>query len=417
MTSDNSAPDNFHRQKITMLKAVQDALATQDFETEEEASAFLEKNFTGRHMDDIIGDFGDTTHSDTPRSRAEAKLDLIDPYSTNATNRRHALAATKIDPSCIEAWHTLAETYDSPAKAKAAYQKAINLGKKEFASLIEDSLQVAAKNDPEEKSWLWGHVEARPFLMAYEGLAELLISQEKLDQGIATYEETLRLNGNDNQGIRYKLLNYYILLSMEEKTENLLAEYPNDCAAEWLYQKALHTFQKITYRMEQEGTWEFEAPEDPATVNDLILLPQLPEECAIANSILAQAIESNALTPLFLCDTRCANFSTSDSYTVGGADEAFTISQAASLPWILDPLALLWLQESCFGPLHRDAVLKALGEHHAHVDDLDELLDQVPLDSIKEPELSQPSRAVSHLRKLLLEQHTPEDDNIVFIDQ
>jgi tetratricopeptide (TPR) repeat protein len=395
------------------LKAIEQALESQEFASDEEMNAYIQKNFVGRNIADIGDEFDNSEFANTPRGKAEAKLERIDPSDSDANNRRHALAATKIDPSCTDAWYALGQTYETPAKAKQAYQKAINLGKKEFPSLIEDSLTLAEKGNPDEKSSLWGYHETRSFLMAYERLAELYASQDKLDQAIATYEEILRLNGNDNQGIRYTLLPMYLMHEPNAKIKKLLASYPDDSDPQWLFAHALYEFQQTYTHKAADGSWELKEPENPENITGHVLLPQLPKDFAKANDLLKQAMESNALVPLFLCDIRCAYFSTGDSHMAGGADEAFITAQSIGVLWALDPISNLWLQESCFGPLHRDILLKDLNEHYHHVAELDEVIDQVDIATIKNPELAKPTEHTSQIRKTILSSNAPEDDNTV----
>jgi len=350
----------------------------------------------------------DKHSSDSPRGLAEKKLEKVDSSNSDVTNRRHSLAATKLDPTCIEAWYLLSQTYDSSAKAIAACLTAIQLGKKEFASEIKGCLTLAKKNNPEEKSWLWGHHEARPFLMAYQKLAELYAIEDNIEISIQTFEEILRLNGTDNQGIRYILLPLYMLHEPAEKIENLLAHFPSDRSAQWLFAKALYTFQKTYALKTADGSWEFNEPEDPNSITGLVLLPQLPSDFSEANDLLKLAMESNGLVPLFLCDIRCSYFSTADSHMIGGADEAFETAQNIGLLWSLDFMSELWLQESCYGPLHRERLVKDLLKHYQHVADLDNMLNQVDIDDIKNPEFARSSKLTAHIRKTLLSSHPPE---------
>jgi tetratricopeptide (TPR) repeat protein len=372
-----------------------------------------QKNLVGRSIDDLGDEFDNSKFANTPRGKAIEKLESIDPSDSDANNRRHALAATKIDPSCSDAWYALGQTCEDPAKAEDAYQKAINLGKKEFSSEIEDCLNLSEGGDPDEKSWLWAHHEARSFLMAYERLAELYASQDKLDLAIATYEEILRLNGNDNQGIRYTLLPMYLMHEPDAKIKKLLASYSDDSSPQWLFAHALYEFQKTYTHKAADGSWELKEPENPENITDLVLLPQLPKDFSKANDLLKQAMESNGLVPLFLCDIRCAYFSTGDSHMAGGADEAFLTAQSIGVLWALDPISNLWLQESCFGPLHRGILLKDLNEHYHHVAELDEVIDQVDIATIKNPELAKPTELTSQIRKTFLSSNAPEDDSIV----
>ena len=407
MPKDNHS-SNFLRENNKFYKQLQKTLDSKDFSSEEELNAFMNENFVGKSPSDLM-----TTADDSPRGRAEQKLDLVDSANAPTMNRRHALAATKLDPTCIEAWYLLAQTYESPAKSKSAYRKAIKLGKIEFSSEIEDCLSLSKKNDPEKKSWLWGHHEARPFLMAYHELADLYAREDKMKRSIETFEEILRLNGNDNQGIRHILLPLYMLHEPAEKIETLLAHFPDDTSPQWLFTKALYTFQKTYALKAADGSWDFKKTNNKKNITDLVLLPQLTSDFDDANALLNQALESNPLVRLFLYDARCSYFSTADSHMAGGADEAFITAQNIGLLWILDTMAQLWLQESCLDTHQQELLMKAAKKHAQHLAELDQMLDQVDINSIKDPEFAKASEFTTQIRKIVIKTIAPEKNNIL----
>jgi tetratricopeptide (TPR) repeat protein len=53
-------------------------------------------------------------------------------------------------------------------------------------------------------------------------------------EAIGHHEEMLRLNPNDNQGIRYILLNAYLMADQEAAAERILDEYAEGGSAVWL---------------------------------------------------------------------------------------------------------------------------------------------------------------------------------------
>jgi tetratricopeptide (TPR) repeat protein len=48
----------------------------------------------------------------------------------------------------------------------------------------------------------WGFIETRPYMRARERLAEYLRASGRLDEAIVEWEAMLKLNPNDNQGVR-----------------------------------------------------------------------------------------------------------------------------------------------------------------------------------------------------------------------
>jgi tetratricopeptide (TPR) repeat protein len=79
-------------------------------------------------------------------------------------------------------------------------------------------------------------------MRARQGLANTLWELEREEETLTHYRDLLHLNPNDNQGIRYSLLNLLMRLNRDAKAQELLQEYPDDAAAEWLYTRALLAF-------------------------------------------------------------------------------------------------------------------------------------------------------------------------------
>ncbi len=61
----------------------------------------------------------------------------------------------------------------------------------------------------------WGFFETRPYMRARAGLAAALDALGEVDAAIGNYQEMLRLNPGDNQGIRYVLTRCLFLSTSE----------------------------------------------------------------------------------------------------------------------------------------------------------------------------------------------------------
>src|SRR4030043_957994 len=77
------------------------------------------------------------------------------------------------------------------------------------------------------------------------GLAECLWASGKHDEAIQHYREMLRLNPNDNQGIRDLLMPRLIEMERDEEAEALFNEYLDDGMASRIYSRALLDFRKM----------------------------------------------------------------------------------------------------------------------------------------------------------------------------
>jgi tetratricopeptide (TPR) repeat protein len=90
----------------------------------------------------------------------------------------------------------------------------------------------------------WVLLETRPYMRALEGKANCLWKLKRKDEALNTYYEMLDLNPNDNQGVRYVLVDLLLSLNQEEDLDDLVREYKGDPTAVWLYTEALLNFRK-----------------------------------------------------------------------------------------------------------------------------------------------------------------------------
>src|SRR5439155_25865151 len=85
-------------------------------------------------------------------------------------------------------------------------------------------------------------LETRPYMRARAGLAATLNLLGEVHSAISHYQDMLRLNPNDNQGIRYVLAECLMKSGDTEALKNLLKQYDEDGSALWLYTQALVAF-------------------------------------------------------------------------------------------------------------------------------------------------------------------------------
>lgn len=144
--------------------------------------------------------------SDAEMSRAQ---DLVyDGWEAMADDPREAKkcfeGAIKLDPDLADAYNGLAEVAIARGKFSAAeeyYRKAYEKAK---ASL--------GTEDEKAFAW-WGELETRPYMRSRQGLGVLFLETGRHDEAIREFKELLRLNPNDNQGVRYLVAPTYLLIN------------------------------------------------------------------------------------------------------------------------------------------------------------------------------------------------------------
>src|SRR5215207_513155 len=204
-------------------------------------------------------------------------------WETRGRQARLALAkrALKTSPLCADAYVLLAEEgARSVEEAKDLYARGVEAGE----------LALGSKAFKEDVGLFWGFLETRPYMRARAGLAQALWALGSREEAIAHYRDMLRLNPNDNQGIRYILASALLEIGDDEVLRELLKAYDEDGSPYWTYTKALLAFRASGASEE-------------------------------ARNHLAAAIRLNRHVPAFLTGEKDLPKIAPDYITVGGADE------------------------------------------------------------------------------------------------
>jgi tetratricopeptide (TPR) repeat protein len=231
---------------------------------------------------------------------------MYDAWEADDRTRRVALAnkALKVSPLCADAYVLLAlETAGNPDDAIALYRQGVEAGEKALGKAVFH----------QNVGDFWGLLETRPYMRARHGLALSLWDKGLRDEATTHYDDMLRLNPNDNQGIRYLLVDCLLTLGRDEEVARLLERYKDDGAAAWSWSRALFAF-----RRGGDG----------------------PE----SRSALALAIGDNKHVPAYLLGRRKMLRSLPDAMSWGGKDEAIAYVHGAFEAWAFAPGALSWLE-------------------------------------------------------------------------
>ena len=143
---------------------------------------------------------------------------------------REALA---ISADCADAWGILADAAPTVEIAVERYQQAMAAGRRAIGSQFDEMIGE-----------FWGHIATRPYIRARFELAQALAEMGRDDEALSHYRELLRLNPNDNQGVRFVLIVALLDLQRDDEAGTLLAAYPDERQALWLHARALWLFRR-----------------------------------------------------------------------------------------------------------------------------------------------------------------------------
>ena len=236
---------------------------------------------------------------------AKAQDVIYGAWDQTSPRARIALArkALTISPLCADAYVLLAQEQAKSAEERLEhYRKGVEVGEQ----------ALGPGGFKEYAGHFWGFLETRPYMRARAGLAATLSALGETDAAIGHYQDMLRLNPRDNQGIRYALAACLMRRGDTETLKKLLKRYDEDGSASWLYTRALIAFRE-------------NAPKEKA------------EELA------KEACKANSHVPAVLAGKKKAKPSTTGYLTVGGEDEAADYFEEWGFEWVTTPGAIDWL--------------------------------------------------------------------------
>jgi len=248
------------------------------------------------------------TKVDRMAERAAQEL-IYDAWETDNKKTRISLAkeALIIFPDCADAYNLLAEdAAKSLEEAKDYYRRGMEAGRRILGEKIFR----------EDSGYFWGILETRPYMRSRAGLMQCLWKEGNHDEAISHAKALLRLNKNDNQGIRYILITYLASLGHYDELETFMngPEYQENGMAEWLYTKALLFFVKTG-------------------------------DSSKARQVLSSALKMNKHVPAYLTGKKKIPRLLPDRIIVGGEDEAFCYASGNFGAWQRVPGALAWLKK------------------------------------------------------------------------
>ena len=278
----------------------------EDTEDDSEAMPFFDRRGMEGILAQMGGQMGGAGESGDPNLDRAQRL-MYQAWEETNPAKRIALAhqALSISPNCADAYVLLAEEEaDTVGRALEYYQQGVTAG--EHALGPEYFREYAGD--------FWGLLETRPYMRAREGLAETLWRLNRKDEAVEHYRDMLRLNPNDNQGVRYVLLDLLLLLDREDDVSKLIRKYRDDWSSVWRYTNALLEFRKSA-------------------------------ASAQARKALNEAFKQNPHVPAYLTGKKRIPNRLPDTIGLGDENEAISYAANHLNHWRRTPGAVDWLIE------------------------------------------------------------------------
>lgn len=216
---------------------------------------------------------------------------------------KRARQALAISPDCADAWVTLAEAAWTPEIALERYQQGVAAGVRAIGSERFEALAGE----------FWGNLDTRPYMRARLGLAQALRRVGRDEEALTHYRELLRLNPNDNQGVRYVLIVALLELHRHDEAGALLDQFDGDIQALWPYARVL---------------WRFRVEGDTARTR----------------AALDDAVSANAHVIKYLLDPDAIPFQRPPHFALGSKEEAAYVADELDDAYEITPHMRDWLR-------------------------------------------------------------------------
>ncbi len=294
-------PATIRLQMERQLASLTRLLQEQDFADDEEANAFIQQ-FMAQGGPDAL----------EPSTPLEEAQELIYRAMEAKGKRRAKLIQEALNrsPDCADAYVLQAEDSANPQEARRLFEEGVRAGERALGDMFATLTKEGA---------FWGYVESRPYMRASEGLAHTLWALGERQEAIGRLQEMLRLNPNDNQGVRYILISWLLIAGDDmslKAAEKLLASYDEDGAV-WAYSRLL-------LRLRRKGI-----------------------AGRAADAALQKAMTSNPFVPFFLLGVLPLPDEPPEFYGIGDENEALIyLEEGGGDAWIQRQGDVIWLAEA-----------------------------------------------------------------------
>jgi len=288
------------KKKDKAFQDLQRILDTQEFKSEDDLRKFMD-GLMGKPIPSFPKE--SLTIKEQAQDLIFEAVELPDDEGYNL-----ALKAVQLDSDCIEAYDYLGSLEPIPHTAILYYKNGIEIGKRIYAKThFKDGIGN-----------FWIIHETRAFMSCMHGYAECLKNMGRFHEAVSVYEEMIRLNPNDNQGVRDQLLLYLIRINEFNKFRKYDKLYKDDLGAFSSFNRALFTFKTLG-------------------------------SSSTSNELLQKAIESNKfVVPRLLSKQVTDEFA--EVYGIGDENEAIYYCYFAHKIWHETTGAIDWIKRKTKDP-------------------------------------------------------------------
>jgi tetratricopeptide (TPR) repeat protein len=237
------------------------------------------------------------------RQKADALFQQAIEAESDSDAMELLLAAVRTDPGHMDAWAEVSEIVDDDEQAIDILSRALKFGERELAEDLEHN-----------RGYFWGLMHTRPYMRVRYKLAERYYEKGDFEAAASELEDLLELNPNDNQGVRWLLMEIYCRLDDLASARSLLIQYPDDVTP-------FLPFTEILIQFREDG--------DTPQLRQL-----LAKHCARNPHIAPRLLDHNAVSA-----------TEHHSFEIGSPAEADLYCRQFLFVWKSTPGAIAWLRK------------------------------------------------------------------------
>lgn len=274
-----------HLESQDLFQDLQHMLDGQQFNSVDDINRFMESQVCGKPIPQR-----------TKESDFDKALDLCIQAAKAKGRLRVKLAkqALAIYPDCADAYILMAEDCGTPEEAIDLYNQAMAAAERD----------IGADTFREQAGHFWLIPETRPYMIALLGRAVLLEGLGRFHEAAADFREILRLNPNDNQGVRDPLVALLLLTGGLDEAQAVLKKFKKSAMAFAHYAQAFLSFLKTgaapATAKHLKAALKANAlvaklllQQDPLPPFPEAFSPGTPEEAAMCAALLKPVVDAN----------------------------------------------------------------------------------------------------------------------------
>jgi tetratricopeptide (TPR) repeat protein len=259
---------------------------------------------------------------DEEKRADEARNLVVQAFLSVNNNERVTKAADALElwPKCAEAYIVLAELETNADKRIELLEKGTGVACSQF--------DCSRFDDPH--GFFWQKLTTRPYMRCRTALALALWENGKKQSAIDHFKALLKFNPSDNQGLRFRLLNWLLEYDASDPSiDEYFKQYEQERSAFGKYAFALWSF--VRYGNEKR-----------------------------ALKALNMALEANKFVPAFLCGAVPLPNYTAKRVVRGAVPEAVAYYKFGNGGWQKVDGAIAWLKQNCSALLSSKTLLRKI---------------------------------------------------------